>query len=54
LKADKKTADLFHSGLRANGIMASTHPLFISSAHTEQQVGTILDVSERVLKEMKG
>ena len=26
LKADKKTADLFHYGLRANGIMASTHP----------------------------
>jgi glutamate-1-semialdehyde 2,1-aminomutase len=53
LKADKKTADLFHYGLRANGIMASTHPLFISSAHTEQHVDTILDVSERVLREMK-
>lgn len=53
LKADKKTADLFHYGLRANGIMASTHPLFISSAHTEQHVDTILDVSERVLREMR-
>jgi len=52
-KTDKKTADLFHYGLRANGIMASTHPLFISAAHTEQHVSTILDVSERVLKEMK-
>lgn len=53
LKVDKKSADLFHYGLRANGIMASTHPLFISSAHTEQHVDTILDVSERVLMEMK-
>lgn len=53
LQADKKTADLFHYGLRANGIMASTHPLFISAAHTEHHVETILDVSERVLKEMK-
>ena len=54
LKVDKKTADLFHYGLRANGIMASTHPLFVSSAHTDQHVDTILEVSERVLKEMKG
>lgn len=53
LRADKKTADLFHYGLRANGIMASTHPLFISSAHTDQHVDTVLEVSERVLKEMK-
>ena len=53
LKVDKKTADLFHYGLRANGIMASTHPLFVSSAHTDQHVETVLEVSERVLKEMK-
>jgi len=53
LKADKKTADLFHYGLRANGIMASTHPLFISLAHTDQHVVTVLETSERVLKEMK-
>jgi len=53
LKADKKTADLFHYGLRANGIMASTHPLFISAAHTDQHVNTILEVTESVLKEMK-
>jgi len=54
LKVDKKTADQFHYGLRANGVMASTHPLFVSSAHTDQHVEIILDVSERVLKEMKG
>jgi len=53
LKVDKKTADLFHYGLRANGIMASTHPLFVSSAHTDQHVDTVLEVSEQVLKEMK-
>lgn len=53
LMADKKTADLFHFGLRANGVMASTHPLFVSSAHTDQHVETVLEVSERVMKEMK-
>ena len=53
LKADKKSADLFHYGLRANGVMASTHPLFISAAHTDQHMSTILEVTESVLKEMK-
>ena len=53
LSADRKMADLFHFGLRANGIMASSHPLFISSAHTEEHVNTILDVSEHVLMEMQ-
>jgi glutamate-1-semialdehyde aminotransferase len=53
LKSDKKTADLFHYGLRANGIMASSHPLFVSSAHTDQHVEKVLEVSEHVLKEMR-
>lgn len=53
LKVDKKTADLFHYGLRANGVMASTHPLFVSSAHTDQHVDTVLEASESVLREMK-
>lgn len=53
LRVDKKTADLFHYGLRANGIMASTHPLFISAAHTEQHVETILEITDQVLKAMK-
>ena len=53
LKADKKTADLFHFGLRANGVMASSHPLFISAAHTDQHVAMILETAERVLLQMK-
>lgn len=53
LRADKKTADLFHFGLRANGIMASSHPLFISAAHTDRHVEAVLETTERVLQEMK-
>jgi glutamate-1-semialdehyde 2,1-aminomutase len=53
LKADKKTADLFHFGMRAKGVMASSHPLFISAAHTEQHVSIVLETAERVLHEMK-
>lgn len=52
LRADKKTADLFHYGLRSHGMMASSHPLFISAAHTGQHVGMVLEVAERVLKQM--
>jgi glutamate-1-semialdehyde 2,1-aminomutase len=53
LGADKKTADLFHSGMRANGVMASSHPLFVSAAHTDQHVNMILETAERVLLEMR-
>jgi len=53
LNTDKKTADLFHYGLRAHGVMASSHPLFISSAHTDRHVQQTLEVAEGVLKEMK-
>ena len=53
LKADKKSADLFHFGMRANGVMASSHPLFISAAHTDQHIVTILETAERVLLQMK-
>jgi glutamate-1-semialdehyde 2,1-aminomutase len=53
LGADKKTADLFNYGLRANGIMASTHPLFVSAAHTDQHVDAVLEKAEAVLKQMK-
>ncbi len=52
LKADKEMADQFHLGLRALGIMASYHPLFLSAAHTEAHVGEFLDASERVLKRL--
>jgi glutamate-1-semialdehyde 2,1-aminomutase len=53
LKSDKKTADLFHYGLRSNNIMASSHPLFVSSAHTDQHVEKVLEVAEHVLLEMR-
>lgn len=53
LTADKKTADLFHSGLRAHGVMASTHPLFVSAAHTDGHVEAVLERAETVLKQMK-
>jgi glutamate-1-semialdehyde 2,1-aminomutase len=53
LNEDKDTAKRFHLGLRANGIMASPHPLFLSTAHTEEHVQQILDVSETVLVKMK-
>ncbi len=52
LKANKQAAGLFHLGLRAHGIMASAHPLFISTAHTEAHIDSVLDVSETVLKQM--
>ena len=53
LSADKKTADLFHFGMRANGVMASSHPLFVSNTHTDQHVDAVLETAERVLLEMK-
>jgi glutamate-1-semialdehyde 2,1-aminomutase len=53
LNADKKTADLFHFGMRANGVMASSHPLFVSNTHTDQHVDAVLETAERVLLEMK-
>ncbi len=53
LKADKKAAGTFHLGLRAHGILASAHPLFMSTAHTQRHVDRVLEVSETVLKQMK-
>ncbi len=52
LSADKKSADLFHYGLRAHGVMASSHPLFVSAAHTEQHVDTVLEAADSVLELM--
>ena len=49
LSADKKTADLFHFGMRANGVMGSYHPLFISAAHSEAHIQRTLEISEMVL-----
>jgi len=52
MKANKVAANLFHLGLRANGILASYHPLFISTAHTQAHIDQVLEVSETVLKQM--
>jgi glutamate-1-semialdehyde 2,1-aminomutase len=51
--ADKELANLFHFGLRANGVMASYHPLFLSAAHTEVQVQHTLEIAETVMSRMK-
>jgi glutamate-1-semialdehyde aminotransferase len=53
MKANKAMAKEFHLGLRARGIMASAHPLFLSTKHTEKDVNHILEVTEIVLKEMQ-
>ena len=53
LSADKKTADLFHFGLRANGVMASYHPLFLSAAHNEKHIQRTLETAEWVLSQIK-
>jgi glutamate-1-semialdehyde 2,1-aminomutase len=53
LRADKEMANLFHLGMRAQGVMASYHPLFISSAHTDSQLAEIFQAAEDVLRAMK-
>lgn len=53
IRADKATAKEFHLGLRANGVMASPHPLFISTKHTKKDIEHVLEVIEKVLGEMK-
>ena len=52
LKANKQAAYLFHLGLRANGIMGSAHPLFMSTAHNQGHIDKVLEVSESILKQM--
>jgi len=52
LRADKSMANLFHLGLRAHGVMASYHPLFISSTHTDAHMAGIFQAAEDVLKSM--
>jgi glutamate-1-semialdehyde aminotransferase len=53
LRADKDMANRFHYGLRAHGVMASYHPLFISSAHSEMQLPLIFQAAEDTFKLMK-
>ena len=50
--ANKQAASIFHLGLRAHGIMASAHPLFMSTAHTRKHMAQVLEVSEVVIKSM--
>ena len=53
LAVDRPATQLFHFGLRANGIMASAHPLFLSAAHTEDHVRRVLAAAEAVLDQMQ-
>jgi glutamate-1-semialdehyde 2,1-aminomutase len=52
MKANKQAANLFHLGLRAHGIMACAHPLFMSTAHNQGHIDRVLEVSESILKQM--
>ena len=52
-KVDRVAALDFHSGLRANGIMASYHPLFLSAAHTEKHIQRVLEAADTVFEQMK-
>jgi glutamate-1-semialdehyde 2,1-aminomutase len=53
MEADRATAAAFHLGLRANGVMASYHPLFISNAHTDAHIERVLEASEQVIRQMQ-
>jgi glutamate-1-semialdehyde 2,1-aminomutase len=54
IAADRARARAFSLGLLLGGVyLAPSHPGFTSAAHTEEDVGRVLDVSERVLREIK-
>jgi len=53
LIADKEMANAFHFGMRAHGVMASYHPMFLSSAHTHDHVAQVLEAAEDVLKKLQ-
>jgi len=53
LKVDKAASLRLHFGLRANGVMASYHPLFLSGAHTEKHIQKVLEAADTVLEQMK-
>ncbi len=52
MQANKQAAGLFHLGLRANGIMASAHPLFMSTAHNQSHVDKVLGFQKQFCKQM--
>jgi glutamate-1-semialdehyde 2,1-aminomutase len=54
ISADRARARALSLGLLLGGVyLAPSHPGFASAAHTEADVGRVLDVSERVLREIK-
>jgi glutamate-1-semialdehyde 2,1-aminomutase len=54
IAADRARARAFSLGLLLGGVyLAPSHPGFTSAAHTEEDVGRVLDVSQRVLREIK-
>ena len=53
LTADRAWARAFSLGLLAGGIyLAPSHPGFTSAAHSESDVQHVLEISERVLREI--
>lgn len=48
-KIDKAASMKFHLGLRANGVIASYHPLFLSAAHTEHHIDRVLEIADTVM-----
>jgi glutamate-1-semialdehyde 2,1-aminomutase len=54
ITADRARARALSLGLLLGGVyLAPSHPGFASAAHTEEDVGRVLEVSERVLREIK-
>ena len=54
IAADRARARAFSLGLLLGGVyLAPSHPGFTSAAHTEEDVGRVLEVSQRVLREIK-
>lgn len=52
-EVDSSAAALFSQGLLANGICAGSRPLFLSTAHAEEDVDQILETAGTVLDQMK-
>ena len=49
-----RTAALeFHLGMRASGVVASYHPLFLSAAHTKEHIQVVLETADKVFGQMK-
>jgi len=52
-KVDRKMSLAFALGMRANGVMASYHPLFLSAAHTAEHVQCVLETADIVMEQLK-